>query len=376
MIGICTTPLDSKLGMNIIFAAGRELAYPRNSQIIHALAQQYQVHLVVSAASRLTTRLVQIGRQLVQQRFSADDVCFIGFYGQPLVFPARLRWRGPLLLDAFVSTYDTLCFDRQIIKPNSVFGRMAFYLDRLSCQMADVVLMDTWAQAEYFERTFDVPRSKLHVVYVGCDDDLFRPLSVPPPDIPTVLFYGTFLPLHGVDIIIQAAHQMAGERVHFQIIGQGQEYERVRNLASGLMIPNIQFLAPVPLEDLPKIIAHATICLGGHFGRSDKAKRVIAGKTFQCLAAGKPTIVGDNPANREIFAHGENVWMCPMADPTALANAIRHLLDSPQLCARLGERGRETVQRTSGNAMAAQSVHMAVETAVALHQSGLPNTDS
>jgi glycosyltransferase involved in cell wall biosynthesis len=351
--------------MNIVFAAGRELSYPRNSQIIRALKKEYQVHLINPEALRLTTRLIKVGWCLLWRKFSAKDICFMGFYGQPLVFPVRLHHRGTIILDAFVSTYDTLCLDRKLFNPRSIQGRLIFHLDRLSCQMANAVIVDTKAQALYFGHTFGIPSAKLKVLYVGCDDELFHPLNVAPSSSPTVLFYGTYLPLHGLDIIIEAAHQMAGENISFQIIGRGQEYKRIRQLANELRVANVQFLDPIPLERLPEVIARSTICLGGHFGHSEKAQRVIAGKTFQCLATGRPTIVGDNPANHELFTHGENVWMCSMTDPSALANAIRHLLESPQLCAQLGKGGRDIIQRTCGNAMTAKSIHEIVESAVA-----------
>lgn len=362
--------------MDVIFTAGRELAYPRNSQIVSALEKQYQVRLITDRASHLTVRLVKVGWRLLWQRFVTDSVCFVGFYGQPLVFPLRIHWQGPLILDAFVSTYDTYCFDRQVFRPNSILGQLAFHLDRVSCQLADKVVVDTLAQAEYFERTFGISRSKIHVLYVGCDDQLFSPRDALIQDTATILFYGTFLPLHGVDIILRAAQLLIGEPARFVLVGRGQEYQRARAMAEKLKTPNVEFLAPVPLEALPEIIAQATICLGGHFGASEKAKRVIAGKTFQCLAMGKPTVVGDNPANRELFTHGENVWMCPMADPKALAEAIRYLLAAPHLRARLGERGRDTVQSTSGNRATAEAVQVIIEKAISTRQSASPSTDS
>jgi glycosyltransferase involved in cell wall biosynthesis len=358
------------------FAAGREASYPRNASVLLALGQSASVHELTSEAPSLTLKLAQVAGHLLRARTRDWDLLFLGFYGQPLVLPARLRWSGPLILDAFVSTYDTYCFDRQVFGPRSPLGRMAFYLDRLSCQMADVVVVDTLGQARYFERTFAVPRSKIKVLYVGCDDQLFAPRDVPLPDRPRVLFYGTFLPLHGVDTIIRAANLMRTDDVDFVLLGRGQEYERARGLAAEFDLSNIEFLDPVPLEQLPGVIAEATICLGGHFGRSQKARRVIAGKTFQCLAMGKPTIVGDNPANRELFSHGEDVWMCPMDNPPALTESIRHLLDSSLLRARLGKRARETVRRTSGRTETAKAVRAIIDLALAAHHSGSPSSCS
>ncbi|MEM1550699.1 MAG: glycosyltransferase [Nitrososphaerota archaeon] len=229
--------------------------------------------------------------------------------------------------------------------------------------MADIVIVDTLSQALYFEQKLGVPSFKIQVVYVGCDDNLFKPMKVSSPERPVILFYGTFLPLHGVDVIIRAANLMRDEPVLFRIIGQGQEYDRVYALAKYLNITNVEFIPWVPMQELPLIINQATICLGGPFGGSEKARRVITSKTFQCMAAGKPTIVGDTPANRELFTHGENVWMCPVNDPVALATAIRTLLNAPLLRAKLGAEGRKIIQQTSGNLMIAQSIRRVVEMA-------------
>jgi len=354
--------------MKLIFACGREISYPRNRLIFQSLSHFATVYPLFSNHPALFHRLSVTTFRLLKTITPHLDAYFIGFFGQPLVFPTRVRWKGPLILDAFVSAYDTLCFDRKTFSPNSPLGVMTFHLDRLSCHLSDVIIVDTRAQAKYFQHTFQLPEFKFQVVYAGCDDDLFRPLEVSPSEIPTVLFYGTFLPLHGVDVIIQAAYQLRHEHLLFKIIGRGQEYEKARSLASKLRVHNVQFLPPVPLEDLPLIINRATICLGGPFGRSNKAQRVITSKTFQCLSAGKPTIVGETPANKELFTHGKNVWMCPAGDAEALADAIQILLDSPDLCVQLGKAGREIIQQTSGKVVTAQLVRNAVEKALCFHR--------
>lgn len=350
--------------MHIFFACSREVSYPRNYSILRALRQLGTVSVVSAGHPSFLYRMIRTVGGILRAPTKNIDLYFVGFLGQPLVFPARLRWRGPLVLDAFVSTYDTLCFDRQVVRPNSLLGRTSFHLDRISTRLADIVVVDTWSQALYFEHMFDLPSSKMRVVYVGCDDDLFKPLNVPKPKTPIVLFYGTFLPLHGVDVIIQAANLLRNERILFRIIGQGQEYKRTFKLAKSLDVQNIEFIPWVPLTKLPEIINQATICLGGPFGCSDKAKRVITSKTFQCLSAGRPTIVGDTPANRELFTHRENVWMCPTGNPHALALSIKALLDTPTLQDKLGAEGRKIILQTCGNFMTTKAVHTVIEAAL------------
>ncbi len=361
--------------MHIFFTCGREVSYPRNSSFLRALRQLGTVSAVSADHPSILHRMIKTTGGIFRAPTKNVDLYFVGFFGQPLVFPARLRWKGPLVLDAFVSTYDTLCFDRQIIKPNSLLGHLALYLDLMSTRLADIVIVDTRSQASYFEHMFSLPSFKIRVVYMGCDDDLFKPLEISNPKIPIILFYGTFLPLHGVDVIIHAANLLRNEQILFQIIGQGQEYNHIRVLAESLNIQNIEFIPWVSLQKLPEIINQATICLGGPFGRSDKAKRVITSKTFQCLSAGRPTIVGDTSANRELFTHGENVWMCPTGDPQALAMSIQMLLDAPSLRAKLGTEGRKIIQQTCGNLMTAQTVRKVVEAALQ-HRLEIPRTNS
>jgi glycosyltransferase involved in cell wall biosynthesis len=98
-----------------------------------------------------------------------------------------------------------------------------------------------------------------------------------------------------------------------------------------LELTNIDLQGWIQIQDLPQYIARASICLGGHFSEIPKAARVVSTKTFQFIAMRKPTIVGDNPATRELFAHREHVYAVHMGDPAALADAIATLADDATL---------------------------------------------
>ncbi len=89
-----------------------------------------------------------------------------------------------------------------------------------------------------------------------------------------------------------------------------------------LNLNNVKFTERVPYNDLPKEIATADLCLGGHFSNSPKAKRVISIKSFEFTACKKPIILGDNLATRELFIDSKKTIFCKMNDEKALAEAI------------------------------------------------------
>jgi len=339
--------------MNILFLSGRELSYPRNGLIFNLLSSENSVRFIgrqTGAGSILLQSILGVFKAIpliLSRRFS---LCYIGFFGQIIMIPLGTFRKQKFIFDAFISTYDTLCFDRRIFSPGSPAGRLAHWLDKTACKLATRVIVDTHAHAAFFEDEFCVPAEKVDVLFVGCDDNLFVPLDIPPQK-DLVLFYGSYLPLHGLEIILEAARKVEKARpaIRFRLIGPRTGQSSYPYLSSWNDLKNIEWKPSVPIAQLPAEIQQAAICLGGHFGTSQKAGRVIAGKTFQCIAMGKPTIVGDNPANRELLEHGKDAWFCQMGDPDALANATLTLMDDPELCKKLGLNARKTYLSKASN---------------------------
>ena len=359
--------------MRILYTCGREPEYPRNAVLQACLRASFPVIAATDRSSNLPLRYMRVAAKLLRAPAEYDLAC-VGFLGQPLVPLVRRITRRPILFDAFLSVYDTLCYDRRRFAPRSLAGRLAYWLDRASCTQADLVMLDTQAHARYFNKTFGVPMEKLTHLFVGCDENVFFPRPDAQPGY--VLFYGSFLPLHGLEVIIRAAKLLAAdERIRFRVIGNGLEYPRIRRLADQLQLSNMEFLPPVPLSDLPDQIAGAALCLGGHFSGSDKAQRVIAGKTFQCLAMGKPTIVGDNIANRELLTPGNDAWFCRPGDAEALAQAILALMNTPDLGVHLGKNARATFLARASIAALSRQVRQMVESLASPNQALAPKTD-
>lgn len=350
--------------MRILFACGRELEYPRNDVLRRAFQRLGSVTLTGDSGSGSLLRrslrvFLRTAPRLLTQPF--DLVC-VGFYGHLLMLLLRGLTRRPILFDAFLSTYDTLVLDRRTFAPGSLQGRLAFQLDLVACRWSQHILLDTPPHVDYFAETFGVPAGKLTSLPVGCNEDLFAPRPGPVAGPVTILYYSSFLPLHGADTVVRAAALLRREaHLHFRLIGQGQEYDRVRRLAESLALDNLTFVPPMPLHELPGEIAAAHVCLGGHFGQSAKAGRVIPGKIYQMLAMAQPVIAADTLANRQLLTHMATAYLCPPGDPAALAAGVVELYQNTALRRQLANAGRSLYEACCSEAVITQRVGQLVQ---------------
>src|SRR5687768_13132200 len=66
---------------------------------------------------------------------------------------------------------------------------------------------------------------------------------------------------------------------------------------------------------------------------------------LEAAGCGKPTVASDVPGCREVVRHNVNGLLVPVRNGRALADAIRLLLQSPQLRERFGRAGRVIAER-------------------------------
>ena len=242
-----------------------------------------------------------------------------------------------LLIDPLISAYDKQVFERAKFPEHSTPAQHLQREESQLFQRADVVLADTPEHARFFIETLGVTPEKVHLVYVGAEETLFSPATVaPPPNDPAeVLFYGSFIPLQGPQIIIEAARLYQGPPVSWVMLGSGPLLEDCKIKGHGL--PNVKFESWLPYIDLPDRIRRADILLGV-FGTTPKALRVIPNKVFQALACGKPVVTCRAPSYPAPFSeNGQGVSFVTAGRPDELAAAIAHLVTQP---AQLRQRGR------------------------------------
>ncbi len=266
----------------------------------------------------------------------AHDVVIVPYMGQVDVLVLWLfsRLRGVCVAwDAFFSLYDTFVNDRSMVRAGSLSARLLYALEWLSCRAVDLVFLDTGAHARYFESTFRLKPYSVKHIYVGAETEIFQSTKQETsvsrnPDELEILFYGQFIPLHGIETIIRAAAriQESGRTVRWIVAGQGQEQARIDALIEELQLENVERVLWIPYEQLNQWIERADVCLG-IFGTSGKATRVIPNKVFQILAVGRPLITADTPAIREMLTDRPGIWLIPGGDSDALAKTVIVIAD-------------------------------------------------
>lgn len=276
-------------------------------------------------------------------RSEKPDFIFVGYSGHFDMFPAALlaRLRGvPVVFDAFLSLYEAFVVDRPAIKSGSLKARILYLVDKYSCSLADVVLMDTDSHIDYFRSTFGLRRTKFVRSFIGASEDRFFPRPAGRDAGPfTVLHFGRYIPLHGLKYIVRAAKLLESRAdIRFLLIGSGEELRPTLDLAKQLRLERAEFLEFVKPEELVKHIAAADVCLG-IFGDTEKALRVIPNKVFEALAMAKPVITGASPASAELLTDGKDCVLCGMASAEALAAAVLRLKNDSALAARVSEGG-------------------------------------
>jgi glycosyltransferase involved in cell wall biosynthesis len=347
----------------ILYATTREATYPRNATLVSALGDYADVEVVAPGGSgrgfdQRIAYLWGLARVVVRvliraiSRSRRRDTLVIGFLAQPLAAVVRPLWKGRIIADAMVSVYDTVCEDKQLVSPRSPAGRLARWLDRQLVRGADGLLFDTRQHLDYFRTLSDTEMPTACVVPVGA-----RRLAPPlRPRIASarlqVVFAGSYIPLQGTDVIVEAARRLRDAPVDVTMIGTGQELPAARQLAREHDLGRLRFVGWVDVATLDDWYHQADVILG-IFGRTPKTRRVVPNKVFEALSIGQPVITGDTPAIREILEPGLDVICCPVDDPAGLADAIRWAHGHREQLREIGRAGRRAFeQHASARAIA------------------------
>lgn len=316
-------------GKNVLFITTKNVDYLRNTQEIELIKKYSKSHEVIGIRNNnYAMRILYVYYKILfKKNMKEYDVIFIGFAPQ-LVLPfLKYRFkRKKIIIDFFISIYDTLVYDRKKIRKDSFIASILKKIDIMTLSNADEIITDTKAHGKYFVSELKAEPKKINTLYLKADNSIYYPKTVErSPELKDkfiVLYFGSILPLQGVDIVLGAYDRLKNDAdYYFFMIGDiGKKYKKP-------IANNIRYINWLPQRELADYIAMADLCLAGHFNKNiQKAKRTIPGKAYIYSAMDKTIILGDNVANRELFSELENkVYFVEMGNVEELVNKINEI---------------------------------------------------
>jgi colanic acid/amylovoran biosynthesis glycosyltransferase len=306
--------------------AGRlaELSYRRARWMLFAERAFYNREIAASSP------------HLFHAHFAVDAAYFIGLKRQ---FPI------PMLVSCY--GYDISRF------PKSMYGMGRFYLQPV-WKHADVMLaMSADMQRDLLN--LGCPAEKIMVHYHGINLARFgysaRPAN---PEPLVILFVGSLgNPKKGVDHILRAFAQIAGQRPHvrLRIVGDGHLRPGLEHLAESLGIARqVTFAGFVPHERLHEELGAAHIFCHPSVTTPTGDKEGIPGTVVEAMASGLPVVTTQHAGIPEMVRDSKDGFVVAERDEAALVRSLLRLIDNAELRQRMGEAAAQQA-RAQGDAV-------------------------
>ena len=192
-----------------------------------------------------------------------------------------------------------------------------------------------FAKTDYLCRELGKRGYPVHRIRPGINLDLFYPRVRPETSTMTILAMMRYGQRHrGYDIVLPVLEQVARRFPEVRLILFGTHDLSAANIP--FSFENAGRLEP---DDLPALYSQADIFL-------ELSRHHGFGRTgIEAMACGAACVLSDSGGIRDYARHGENALIVPVADVTAATEAIRQLVECPELRDRLVVNGFKTATR-------------------------------
>jgi glycosyltransferase involved in cell wall biosynthesis len=225
---------------------------------------------------------------------------------------------------------------------------------RVARRMERIVTVSESSRRD-IEREFGVAPDRLHVVPVGVDPDLFRPIPgverIPGRLVTTA---SADVAMKGLHHLLEAVAKLRTERdVSLVVIGKprenGRSAEAIERLGLGGVV---SFVSGVADERIYELYSEAELAVVPSLYEGFSLPAIEA------MSCAVPVVATTGGALPEVVgAHGETSLLVPPGDPQALAATIAAALDDPVRRAAIGAGGRRRViERWSWRSTAERTV--------------------
>ncbi len=233
-----------------------------------------------------------------------------------------------LIVEIYVSLYDTFIKDKKLFREGSKKAQKLMLNDKLALTLSDYIICTSNHESTYWAKSLevDLAKDKVFVAPIFSDTTLVHKRKFMDDSVLRICWWGTFIPLHGLDKILLAMKLLKEREVRFtcNLFGVDNPFFSVyaEKIQSNNLDTHVYLRKDLKFFDnsLPQyLIEYCDLALG-IFGDTDKAANAVPNKLVEALSLGIPTLTMRSPALEEFFS-SEDLWTCEIL-PESIANRI------------------------------------------------------
>jgi glycosyltransferase involved in cell wall biosynthesis len=187
-----------------------------------------------------------------------------------------------------------------------------------------------------------ISSEKISVISTPVPITAFTNIDLGQPADPVVVSVGRLVAAKDYPTLLAAARLVHKKipNLQWKIAGDGPLSEELRATAADQSY--IAWLGLTSYEQLPALYAQASVvCLTS---TNESFGKVIV----EANAAGRPVVATATTGASELIRDGENGYLAPIGDATAIADKIIELLNDSNRAREMGEAGRQLMQEQFG----------------------------
>jgi glycosyltransferase involved in cell wall biosynthesis len=221
-------------------------------------------------------------------------------------------------------------------------------------ELADRLLVLSKFQRRTFEEE-GIASSRLHLVPLGVDVELFRPALHTRNDTFTIGFVGQVTQRKGISYLMAAFEALRPHGVRLLVVGRpvGPRRPWLRD--------GVDHQPPMARSSLPGVYAQMDVFV---------LPSLIEGfglTALEAMACGVPVIVSENTFGSDIVVDGENGYVVPIRDADAIVERVRALIEDESLRSLMALNARTTAETYSWEAFGRRVVDLVVGKSDARH---------
>lgn len=326
------------------------------------------VKVSISSIARIIERLLSVPKLVIA------DVIYVLPMGKLWWVEATIArcLSKRVVVEFYFSLYDTYVNDRKTFPPNSYSAKRLMKHDRRLCDSSTELIFLNRAEKKYYLNVIGRENvcDKARIVPL-CTNYMMQaelPYLSSKSDCITIAWWGTYIPLHGVEKILECARFLKRKGVEFRLFIFGtsddlsisySEYVSENGMGECVFIDNTKRFSDKTLEKF--LIEECDLALGT-FGDSAKAKTVMVNKVAEAAAMGIPVLTQRTSALSEFFENDDTIFFVE-PNAAAMAEKIEQLLSQAELMQLVAGKAREMHEQLFSRGAYVQAISSILESA-------------